>query len=75
MLGRAPALDTNGGDFDQLIAAQLRLPYHGFRGEAEQVRRAYELMEQCTIQAGSEWQVENWSAATSSDFGRAGAIR
>ncbi len=63
-LQRALALESSGLDLDQLVAAQLRLQYHGFRGEAEQVRRAFEQMEAYAIQAGSGWQVEIWSAIT-----------
>ncbi len=70
-LQRARILDQSGRDFDQLIAAQLRLQYHGFRGEAEQVRRAYERMEQCAIQAGSGWQAEIWSGITINLFATA----
>jgi tetratricopeptide (TPR) repeat protein len=62
VLSRAEALEASGSDMHAMIAAQLRLQYHGFRGEAEQVRKAYERMEACAIQIGSSWQVETWSA-------------
>jgi hypothetical protein len=62
VLERAAELDASGSDMHAMIASQLRLQYHGFRGEAEQVLKAYERMEACAIQAGSSWQVETWSA-------------
>ena len=62
VLERAAELEASGTDMHAMIAAQLRLQYHGFRGEAEQVRKAYERMEACAIQTGSSWQVETWSA-------------
>jgi tetratricopeptide (TPR) repeat protein len=62
VLQRAEALEASGTNMHAMIAAQLRLQYHGFRGETEQVRRAYERMENCAIQTGSSWQVETWSA-------------
>ena len=52
-----------------MIAAQIRLQYHGFRGEAEHVRRAYEQMETSAIEAGTSWQVETWSAISINLFG------
>lgn len=64
VLERVRILEQSDLELDQLVAAQLRLQYHGFRGEAEEVRRAYERMETCAIQAGSSWQVEIWSAIT-----------
>lgn len=62
VLQRAEELEASGTDMHAMIAAQLRLQYHGFRGETEQVRKAYERMESCAIQTGSSWQVETWSA-------------
>jgi serine/threonine protein kinase/tetratricopeptide (TPR) repeat protein len=59
-LERARELEQSG-DMHALIASQIRLQYHGFRGEAEQVRNAYERMEAAAIRAGSSWQVETWS--------------
>jgi tetratricopeptide (TPR) repeat protein len=61
-LQRAAELEASGSDMHAMIAAQLRVQYHGFRGEAEQVRKAYERMEACAIQIGSSWQVDTWAA-------------
>ncbi len=61
-LERADALERSGNPVHELIAEQLRLQYYGFRGEAEEVRKAYESMEACAIQTGYSWQVETWSA-------------
>ncbi len=68
-LERADTLDAAGVDLHQLIAAQLRLQYHGFRGEAEEVRKAYDRMETSAIQAGSTWQVEAWAPIAINLFG------
>lgn len=68
-LERAERLEQSGTALHRMIAAQLRLQYHGFRGEAEPVRRAYEQMETAAIEAGSSWQVETWSAISINLFG------
>ncbi|MDH5670741.1 MAG: AAA family ATPase [Myxococcales bacterium] len=68
-LDRADALDAHGIDVHQLIAAQLRLQYHGFRGEVEEVREAYERMETAAIRAGCSWQVEVWAPLAVNLFG------
>jgi len=61
-LSRAERLERSHNGVHRMIATQIRLQYHGFRGEAEQVRSAYERMEACAIEVGSSWQVETWSA-------------
>ena len=61
-LSRAETLNQSGSQVHRLIAAQIRLQYHGFRGEAEQVWEAYQQVESCAIESGQTWQVETWSA-------------
>jgi hypothetical protein len=68
-LQRAERLEQSGTALHRMIAAQIRLQYHGFRGEAEHVRRAYEQMETSAIEAGTSWQVETWSAIAINLFG------
>jgi tetratricopeptide (TPR) repeat protein len=68
-LTRAERLERSGTALHRMIAAQIRIQYHGFRGEAELVRRAHEQMESSAIEAGSAWQVETWSAIAINLFG------
>ncbi len=68
-LERAARLEQTGLDVHELIAAQLRLQYHGFRGETEQVRAAFEQVEARAIQTGYAWQVETWAAIAINLFG------
>jgi tetratricopeptide (TPR) repeat protein len=68
-LARAERLERSHNGLHRMIATQIRLQYHGFRGEAEQVRKAYERMEACAIEVGSSWQVETWSAIAINLFG------
>ncbi|MGD8863278.1 MAG: AAA family ATPase [Myxococcales bacterium] len=68
-LERAAALEATGIDLNQLIAAQIRLQYHGFRGEAEEVRHAHDRLDACAIQTGTSWQVQAWSAIVVNLFG------
>ena len=69
VLERARRLEQTGLDVHELIAAQLRLQYHGFRGETEQVREAFEQVETRAIQTGYAWQVESWAAIAVNLFG------
>ena len=68
-LARAERLERSHNGIQRMIATQIRLQYHGFRGEAEQVRAAYERMEACAIEVGSAWQVETWSPIATNLFG------
>ncbi|HEX2677616.1 MAG TPA: hypothetical protein VHM19_13275, partial [Polyangiales bacterium] len=68
-LERADALEATGYAMHELVAEQLRVQYHGFRGEAEEVRKAQESMEGCAIQLGFSWQVETWSAIVINLYG------
>lgn len=68
-LTRAERLERSSNGLHRMIATQIRLQYHGFRGEAELVRKAHERMEACAIEVGSSWQVETWSAIAINLFG------
>ena len=63
-LERAQHLDDSEIDIHQLVAAQIRLQYHGLRGEVEQSRRAFADLEACAVRSGSTWQVQTWAAVT-----------
>lgn len=69
VMARIKDLEESQLDIHALIAAQLRLQYHGFRGEADAVARATAQMEACAVQTGYSWQVEAWSAITINLFG------
>jgi hypothetical protein len=69
VLERATLLEQSGIDIHALIAAQLRLQYHGFRGETEPLRHAFAQMEASAIHAGHTWQVETWAAIAVNLFG------
>jgi hypothetical protein len=62
VLERAEQLEQSEIDVHALIAAQLRVQYHGYRGEADRLAQATVEMEACAIQTGYSWQVESWSA-------------
>jgi hypothetical protein len=64
VLERADTLEASEIDIHQLIAAQLRLQYHAFRGESEQMKAAFTQMEACAVQSGYTWQVQTWAAIT-----------
>ncbi|MFI5309299.1 MAG: hypothetical protein ACHQ53_18230, partial [Polyangiales bacterium] len=68
-LERAADLERTGVDVHELIAAQLRLQYHGFRGETDHVREAFAQLEARAIETGSAWQVESWAAIAINLFG------
>jgi tetratricopeptide (TPR) repeat protein len=68
-LDRAAELDRTGVDVHELIAAQLRLQYHGFRGETDPVRAAFVQLEARAIESGHGWQVETWAAIAVNLFG------
>jgi hypothetical protein len=69
VLERAKTLERGEIDIHQLIAAQLRLQYHAFRGEPEHVKAAFARMEACAVQSGYTWQVQTWAAITTNIVG------
>ncbi|MDH5675382.1 MAG: protein kinase [Myxococcales bacterium] len=61
-LERADALDADGLDIHNLIAAQLRMQYHAYQGDVGRMRQFRERVEAWGVQTGSAWQVQTWDA-------------
>lgn len=68
-LERADALDGDAIDVHHLIAANLRMQYHAYQGDAARMRHFRERVEAWAVQTGSAWQVQTWDSVARSLLG------
>ena len=61
----ADQLETMGIKLFEMFANQIRATYHGVRGEERLAERYRKRVELFAVQAGSSWQAEVWTPASS----------